>query len=99
MQFERLMLAAINKMHLMRYFRKTTPKVQDGKVQRKGRWQPTPTYFNKPQMMPAIDRKKPGVGYRHVLLKRHIEEFVRILPDWTELSQGLNAIVLDCGSS
>jgi hypothetical protein len=74
--------------------RKTTPKVVGGKPVRKNRWALTPSYRNTDQLVPAIDRQRPGWGYRHVLLKRDIERFIKILPDWSQLSAGLNAIVL-----
>ena len=41
-----------------------------------------------------IDRRRPGKGYRHFLPQRDIETFIGLLPDWTELSKGLSAIVL-----
>ena len=44
-----------------------------------------------------IDRRRPGKGYRHFLPQRDIETFIGLLPDWTELSKGLNAIVLAPG--
>ena len=47
--------------------------------------------------MPVIDRQRPGKGYRHVLMQRDIETFIGLLPDWAELSRGLNAIVLAPG--
>ena len=52
--------------------RRSTPKVRDGKVQRKNRNVLTPTYFNTPQASPVVDRLKPGFGYRHVLRKKDI---------------------------
>jgi hypothetical protein len=79
--------------------RKTTPKVKDGKVQRKNHSAPTPSYWNTPQDYPVIDRQPPGKGYRHVLMKRDVQRFIDILPDWKELSKALNAIVLAPGSS
>jgi hypothetical protein len=50
-----------------------------------------------PQELPVIDRKRPGAGYRHVLQKHHVVDFIALLPDWEELSRGLNAIVLAPG--
>src|SRR5262245_25793183 len=80
-------------------FRRTAPKVRDGKTQRKNRWRPTPNYYNTPQERTVIDRCRPGPGYRHALKKRDVERFVPLLPDWRELSVGLNAIVLASGRS
>jgi hypothetical protein len=74
--------------------RKSTPKVKRGRVQKKNNWVPTPSYYDTEQPLPVIDRQRPGRGYRHLLKKRDIVDFVAILPDWDELSKGLNAIVL-----
>jgi hypothetical protein len=68
--------------------------VVDGIVQFKNRRAPTPDYYNTPQTVPVIDRERPGLGYRHVLKKRDVIDFISILPDWDELSKGLNVIVL-----
>lgn len=73
---------------------KTTPRVVDGKVQRKNRSAATPSYWNTPQRVPVIDRERPGPEHRHLLRKADIVKFITLLPDWDELSQGLDAIVL-----
>jgi hypothetical protein len=78
--------------------RKTAPGVRNGEVQRKSNWRQTPDYDITPQPRVFIDRRRPGPGYRHLLRKRDIERFVRLLPEWPELSWGLNAIVLAPGS-
>jgi hypothetical protein len=77
--------------------RKTTPKVVGGKPLRKNRWAKTPNYYDTPQDIPAIDRRRPGLGYRHALKKRDVERFIRLLPDWKELSRGLNVIAIVAG--
>jgi len=77
--------------------RKTSPKVIGGKPQRKNYWGLTANYYNTAQSVPVIDRKRPGEGYRHVLKRNDVLEFISILPDWKELSKGLNAIVLAPG--
>ncbi|MHC4974776.1 MAG: hypothetical protein ACYTG3_20865 [Planctomycetota bacterium] len=74
--------------------RKTTPKVRDGKVQRKNRTDLSRHYKNYYQDKPFIDRLRPGPGYRHVLLKRDVSNFIALLPDWKELSRDLDAVVL-----
>ena len=74
--------------------RKTTPKVRGGKVQRKNRSKPTPNYYNTPQSVPVLERQRPGPGYRHLIRKAHLVDFISILPDWDELSIGLNAVLL-----
>jgi hypothetical protein len=77
--------------------RKTAPKVKRGRVQRQNNWELTPNYYNSPQPLPVIDRRRPGAGYRHLLRKKDIANFIGILPDWSEISRGLNAIVLTHG--
>jgi hypothetical protein len=77
--------------------RRSAPKVKGGRVQKKNNWTPTPTYYNAEQPLPVIDRQRPGRGFRHLLRRRDIEDFIAILPDWDELSNGLNAIVLAPG--
>lgn len=74
--------------------RKTAPRVVRGKVRKKNRAAPTSNYWNTPQDVPVIDRRRPGDGHRHVLKKRDVLEFIEILPDWAELSKGLDAILL-----
>jgi hypothetical protein len=74
--------------------RKSAPRVRDGKVQKKNRTALSPHYSHIPQERPAVDRQRPGEGHRHLLTKRHIYRFIDLLPDWNELSKGLNAIVL-----
>ena len=70
--------------------RRSTPKVKSGKVQRKNRSKPT-------QSGPLIKREPPGAGFRHIIRKTDIDRFVRLLPEWEELSDGLNEIILAAG--
>jgi len=78
--------------------RKTTPKVTGGRVRKKNRWAlALDDYHRVEQRVPVIDRKRSGDGYRHLLRRRHIEDFIAVLPDWDELSHGLDAIVLAPG--
>jgi hypothetical protein len=74
--------------------RKTAPEVVDGVVQRKNRWAQTPSFYHTPQDVPVIHRERPGPDHRHLLRKRHIIDFISILPEWAELSRGLNAVLL-----
>jgi hypothetical protein len=78
--------------------RKTSLRVIGGLVQKKNNWTSTSDYYNTEQVMPVIDRKRPGKGFRHLLKQKDIYNFISILPDWKELSVGLNAIVLAPGS-
>jgi hypothetical protein len=82
---------------MKRVNRKSAPNVKSGRVQKQNNWDLTTDYYNTEQIMPLVDRKRPGVGYRHVLKQKDIHQFLSILPDWTELSKGLNAIVLAPG--
>lgn len=83
---------------MRRINRKTNPKVAGGSVQKKNNWIPTADYYNSEQKLPIVDRRRPGKGFRHLLKARDIHDFISILPDWNELSAGLNAIVLARGS-
>jgi hypothetical protein len=78
---------------------KTTPRVKGGRVQKKNNWTETADYYNTAQQMPVVVRKRPGPGYRHLLKQRDIHDFIRILPDWDEISKGLNAVVLAPGGA
>ncbi len=74
--------------------RKTNPRVIDGVVQTKHNHTPTSTYWNTPQSFPVVDKERPGPGHRHYLGKQHVVGFIELLPDWAELSKGLDAILL-----
>jgi SAM-dependent methyltransferase len=77
--------------------RKSAPRVVGGKTRRKNRTARTQTYFNTPRATPVIDRFRPGEGFRHVLTRQDIREFIELLPDWQHLSQGLRAVILAPG--
>lgn len=79
------------------FYRRTTPRVVRGKVQRKNRSARTPTWRDNPALHPVIDRERPGRGYRHLVKKSDVTRFVRLLPNWIELSQGLRLILLARG--
>jgi hypothetical protein len=81
---------------MKRLRRLTAPGVIDGEVQRKNDWRRSPSSFSRREQ-PVIERWKPGVGYRHVLRQKEVAAFLELLPDWEELSQGLNAVVLAGG--
>jgi hypothetical protein len=44
-----------------------------------------------------FDSQAPGRGYRHLLGRRDVERFIGLLPDWDELSIGLEAVLLTPG--
>ncbi len=77
--------------------RKSTPGVSSGRVQKKNNPEWTANYYTTSPPSLVIDRQRPGQGYRHVLMQRDVERFIRLLPDWAELSRGLRAIVLAPG--
>jgi hypothetical protein len=82
---------------MARFYRKTAPGVRNGQTCRKNNWRPSPSWYRDPQSRLVIDRRRPGDGYRHVLLKRDIDRFVNLVPNWAELVVGLDVIVLDRG--
>jgi hypothetical protein len=70
--------------------RKTTPKVKEGRVQRKNR-------TDESEYLALVDgrsftvikhRAKPG--YRHVLQLPEVYRFVELIPDWATVSKGLS---------
>jgi hypothetical protein len=74
--------------------RKTTPKVVNGRVQKKNSTRCSPDYYFDPQPEIVIDRRKPGPGARHLLSVEDIRRYIGLIPEWGRLSEGLNAIVL-----
>lgn len=74
--------------------RKTTPKVKDGRVQKKNRHDLTPNYWNTRQNILQIDIEDPGKGYKHFLKKRDITKFLELLPHWEEIELEFDAILL-----
>ncbi len=79
--------------------RRSAPNVKAGKVQKQNNWALDPgDYYRVPQPLPVVDRRRPGGGYRHLLRRGDVERFIELLPDWEELSRGLDAVVLAPGS-
>ena len=78
----------------MRASRKVTPKVKNGRVQKKNRHDETPNYWNTRQDELQLDIEKPGKGYKHFLKKRDIIKFLNILPNWEELHVELDVVIL-----
>jgi hypothetical protein len=68
--------------------RRTATKVKGGRVQRKNRRALTSLQGY------ILDRESPGRGFRHVCSKRDIQAFIDIIPDFQDLSQRLERIVL-----
>lgn len=78
----------------MRVNRKTNPKVIDGRVQKKNNDRPTHNYYDHPEPELVIDRRRPGPGARHLLKVEDIKTFISIIPNWAELSRGIDAVLL-----
>lgn len=76
------------------YYRKVTPKVVGGRPLRKNRHDLTPDLWRGNRGEFTIERERPGRGYRHLLRKSDIEEFLAMIPNWDELSEGLNGVLL-----
>src|SRR5947207_13763624 len=72
--------------------RKNAPRVKTGR--RRHHFAPTPDVTVLAGTTVVFERRRPGKGYRHVLRKSDVERFIALLPDWDELSDGLDAIVL-----
>jgi hypothetical protein len=68
--------------------RRTATKVKDGRVQRKNRHRPTG------RIGYVLDRESPGRGFCHVVSKDDVRAFIDIIPDWDQLSERLERIVL-----
>jgi hypothetical protein len=74
----------------MRYARKTTPRVRDGRVQRKNHRD-----VSRPRGgAPLLRVEPPRPGYHHTISEPDLRRFVALLPDWEDLSVGLDEIVL-----
>ena len=77
---------------------KTAPKVRDGKVQHKNRHSQTPRYPDI-KNKPIIHRERPGFGCQQLITKKQLFQFIDLLPNWNELSEGLDLILLAEGDS
>lgn len=79
------------------YNRKTDPKVVGGKTRKKNNWATTVARaFLSPDEI-FVERRDPGKGYKHVVSRRQVIDFLNLLPDWSEISQGLRGVVLARG--
>jgi hypothetical protein len=77
--------------------RKTAPGVSGGRVQKKNHWGPTDDPFKSVQPELRLEQKKPGPGFRHVVSRADVKAFIEIIPDWPELSRGIDMIKLAPG--
>lgn len=72
---------------------KSTPRVKDGRVQRKN-------YRDVSQPGPLeIQVDAPTAGHCHVVSRELLERFVELIPEWREHSRGLERIVLGGGGT
>ncbi len=62
-------------MHRVPLNRKTNPKVKGGKVQKKNNQRLTPWKGF------VVDRESPRKGFRHLVTKRELFDFIELLPD------------------
>jgi hypothetical protein len=83
-------------MAMYRSERKTAPRVRDGRVQKKNRWERTEDPDDKLLARQGItfETRAPGIGRRHVVTEIDVGRFIRCIPDWELHSEGLKAIVL-----
>src|SRR4051794_17286450 len=76
--------------------RRSAMRVRDGRVQKKNNWALDRGDYNAwTQAEIRIDRKDPGYASRHLITVAQLREFLYLLPDWDQLTIGLDAIVLD----
>lgn len=43
----------------------------------------------------VVDRERPDKGFKHVISKRNIHDFVELIPSWDEIAIGIESIILD----
>jgi hypothetical protein len=78
--------------------RRQTPDVQRGRVQKKNNHAPhLNDYYRLTQREVLLIRERPGEGYRHLLTVEDLRVFLGLLPNWAEISVGLDAVVLTAG--
>lgn len=77
--------------------RRTATRVKSGRVQKKNNQTYTGNYWNAAVPGLIYDRKRPGRGYRHLIDNVQVDHFLKLVPEWTQMSRYLRAIVLDAG--
>jgi hypothetical protein len=75
--------------------RKTTPKVKDGRVQRKNRTDESEYLALVDGRQFTVIKHRARAGYCHVLQLPEVYRFVELIPDWPTISKGLSALALD----
>ena len=79
------------------YHRKTATKVKNGQVQRKNNWAQSPNMFYTYQNDILVERERAGKEFTHLLRKQDLYDFFELIPDWGELSKGLDGVFLGRG--
>ena len=76
-----------------------TPKVVDGRVQRKNRWDHyAKTYPIREGSDPIPIVREPAVRRaRHLVSEHELRTFIRLVPDWPSYSDGIRCLVLGDG--
>jgi hypothetical protein len=78
--------------------RKSTPRVVQGRVQKKNRWVRDLKDFRAwEQSEVVVHRERPGEGFRHLVSVRDVQTFVTLIPEFSSWTTGLDAIVLAHG--
>jgi len=75
----------------MSYNRKTAPGVKNGTVQKKNNH--TYSYAN----TFVVDRESPWKGFRHMVTKNDLRNFIEIIPNWDFVQKGIERIFLTGG--
>jgi hypothetical protein len=75
---------------------KTTPRVRDGRVQKKNCW--AESVDGEESLLGStgitFEMRAPGPTERHVVSEIDVRRFLRCIPDWEKHAEGLRAIVL-----
>ena len=78
--------------------RRQTPAVHNGRVQNKNNHVPHGSdYCRTTQREVLLVRERPGEGYRHLITVEDLRVFLSLIPNWDEISAGLDAVVLTEG--
>jgi hypothetical protein len=72
--------------------RKVAPKVRDGIVQKKNKHRPTA------RLGCVLARESPAKGCRHIITKQDVRLLITLIPNWHQLSEGLESIILTASS-
>ncbi|MCH2209132.1 MAG: hypothetical protein MK132_25155 [Lentisphaerales bacterium] len=79
-------------------YRRTAPKVRNGKVLKKNNWQQSPNMFYTRHNEILVEKERAGKGYKHLIRKQEVYDMFKIIPEWKKLAYGLDGIVLGQGS-